>query len=197
MIIIISNPTSVKEEHVIINQLFDEGLEFFHLRKQEYSIREQCLLLERIDVKYRSKISLHQHHEIADMFGIERFHYPEEYRKRLNEVVINEHKEKKNLLSTSIHELKESENISHFDYVFFGPVFNSISKPNYNSTLKKDFKIPALRKTKMIAIGGIDSQKIKKAKEYGFDGIAVLGNIWTEPEEALNNFKSLKKEWEN
>ena len=36
MIILISNPAPVKDEHKIIRQIFDEGLDVFHLRKKEY-----------------------------------------------------------------------------------------------------------------------------------------------------------------
>lgn len=197
MVIVISNPTSIKDEHLIINQLFDAGLECFHLRKPGSSPNELQYLLSRIEKKNHSGIALHQHHELADSFGIHRFHYTGEDRKSLTKKDLDKHNEKAETISTSIHDLEEYQMLScSFDYVFFGPVFNSISKPDYNSTLKSDFKIPLLRKIKMIALGGIESSKITRIKEYGFDGAAVLGNIWTDPKKSIANFKSIKQEWE-
>jgi thiamine-phosphate pyrophosphorylase len=197
MVIVISNPTSVKDEHVIINQLFEEGLELFHLRKPGSSINELRSLLKNIEIKHYPKIALHQHHEIADQLGIQRLHYTEENRKNTFEIILNEQLQKNNILSSSVHDIEEYKKVSsHFDYVFLSPVFNSISKSGYHSILKKDFEIPVERKTKIIALGGIDNKKAGEIKVYGFDGIATLGAIWNEPENALINFKNIKKEWQ-
>jgi thiamine-phosphate pyrophosphorylase len=197
MVIVISNPASVKDEALIINKLFDEGLERFHLRKPGSSINETNLLLKQINIHNHHKISLHQHHELGASFGINKIHYTEENRKKLVEKNFLKHKEKEKVFSSSIHNLVEYQTLSPlFDYVFFGPVFNSISKPGYNAVIGDDFRIPVLRNTKIIALGGIDNSKIGRIKEYGFDGIALLGNIWNDPEKAIENFKNTKKEWE-
>lgn len=196
MVIIISNPVAIKNEHVIINQLFDEGLEFYHLRKPGCSVNEMTDLLDRINSMHYSKISLHQHHELADSYEIKRLHYTEEKRKYLNDRM-NEENIKGKIISSSIHNPEESKFLSSsFDYVFLGPVFNSISKSGYNSILNNDFKLPELRNMKMIALGGINNSKIRQVKEYGFDGVGVLGHIWKETNNAVANFKSIKREWE-
>jgi thiamine-phosphate pyrophosphorylase len=197
MVIVISNPTSLKDETLIINQLFDEGLEFFHLRKPGCSLEYMHSILKEINSKHHSKVSLHQHHELADTFGLNRLHYTEESRRQLNESELNKQILNGKIISSSIHNAEEYKTLSsHFDYAFFGPVFNSISKSGYNSIINDDFKIPDFRKTKMIALGGIDKEKINRIKKYGFDGIGVLGNIWIESKNAVSNFKNIKKEWE-
>ena len=48
-IIVISNPTPISKEASLINQLFDEGLSVFHLRKPDSSAQEVVLLLQEID----------------------------------------------------------------------------------------------------------------------------------------------------
>jgi len=197
MVIVISNPTSVKNEADLINQLFDEGLQIFHLRKPGSSLNELTLLLNQIDDRHYSKISLHQHHVLNSLFGLKRIHFTEEKRKQLQASEINEYKEKKIITSSSIHDHERYETVSpHFDYVFLGPIFNSISKPGYSSIAKGGFRVPSREKTKIIALGGIDNSNVGKVKEYGFDGIATLGNIWSTSENAIPNFKKLKKEWE-
>ena len=69
MIIVISSPRPVTKEASLINQLFDEGLPIFHLRKPESSSQELVLLLQEINAEHYSKIALHSHHYLAKSFG--------------------------------------------------------------------------------------------------------------------------------
>ena len=79
---------------------------------------------------------------------------------------------------------------SVFDYAFFGPVFESISKPNYVSNLdfKKELEQRKNNKTALIALGGITSENIKTALTFGFDDVALLGSIWNN-NHSIENFK--------
>ena len=192
MLVVISNPTPIANEAELINSLFDEGLEIFHLRKPEASIDEIRSLLKQIKSKHHTQISLHQHHEIAAEFGIKRLHYTELKRKQ------EAHSSLPNgVLSTSIHEVDEYQALSAaFEYTFFGPVFDSISKPGYTSKLSDGFVLPyKVGHPKVIAIGGIDATNIQKVKQMYFSGAAVLGTIWTKPEESITQFKTLQKAW--
>ncbi|HJY12596.1 MAG TPA: thiamine phosphate synthase, partial [Flavobacterium sp.] len=83
--------------------------------------------------------------------------------------------------STSTHSIEDFNSLEkEFEYAFLSPVFKSISKEEYYP--EKDlFKALALRtntNTKVIALGGIDSENIKKTLENGFDDVALLGSIW-------------------
>src|SRR5687768_14398114 len=80
-LIVASDSALRKNEAAVINALFDEGLEVFHLRKPFTSAEETEQLLQQIDNTQVSKIALHQHHQLANMFGIKRLHYPEAKRK--------------------------------------------------------------------------------------------------------------------
>jgi len=42
-------------------------------------------------------------------------------------------------------------------------------------------------------LGGVDESGIKKLKAMNFDGAAVLGAIWNEPDKAIIHFKLLKE----
>lgn len=197
MLVIISYPTTVEDEANIINVLFDEGLELLHLRKPEIEIDDLCLLLEKIKPEYRFQIALHQHHEIANNFGINRLHFTEMKRKKLNEEKLLQLKSEKNVLSTSIHQMADYQNLSScFDYTFYGPVFNSISKHGYTSTIPIDFVFPVqLNGPKPIAIGGIDATNMQRALDMEFYGVAALGTIWQKPGESVQQFKTLQKAW--
>jgi thiamine-phosphate pyrophosphorylase len=197
MLIVISNPTPVEQEHNIVNALLDEGLAIFHLRKPGLSKKELNHLLIHIDKRHHSKISLHQHHELADYFGINRLHFSEADRIAAERSLINSDMSAFTL-STSIHQLAAYPSLPEiFDYCFLSPVFNSISKPGYHSLITPGFKLPTKTSTKLIALGGISCQTIPAIKKFDFDGIAVLGSIWETPETAVVNFKKIRQQWNN
>ena len=188
MLIVISSPTPITNEASHINQLFDEGLSVFHLRKPESSSQELVLLLQEINPIHYSKIALHSHHYMAKSFGINRLHYTEASRKQLSD---SDFFEKENILSTSVHSIADYENLSNqFEYTFLSPVFDSISKPDYKS---QSFDLAKKTETKLIALGGIDETNCIKAFEMGFDGVALLGSIWNS-EAKLKTFKAIQSQ---
>lgn len=197
MLIVISNPTLVANEAKHIDALFDEGLELLHMRKPEAAVDEVRELIEKINTKYRHQIVLHQHHEMANEYGIKRLHLTEAKRKEMNEEAMIILREDNNILSTSIHQMEAYNNLSSaFEYTFFGPVFNSISKQGYTSALKDDFVFPVKSNhPKVIAIGGIDATNIQQAIDMQFNGVAILGTIWQKPEESIQQFKAVQKAW--
>lgn len=188
-IIIVSNPDAVENEASIVNTLFEEGLELFHLRKPNYSETELIYLIEKINAKHHSKIVLHQQHQLAERFKINRIHFPESERLKLKEEELVNLKSKAFMLSTSIHELSEVNLLSDaFDYAFYGPVFDSISKPGYKPKTK-GFVLPDNKKVKLIAIGGITPIRISELEKLNFDGVALLGVIWADSKNTINIFR--------
>ncbi|MBC7748764.1 MAG: thiamine phosphate synthase [Methylotenera sp.] len=189
--IIISNPTSIKNEINLIHQLFKEGLQLFHLRKPDFSIAEMKAFISEIKSDYRRNLVLNSHHQLAVQFGIDRLHFTEKKRNETCEENLEKWKQKRFTLSTSIHKMPDFEKLSDvFDYAFFGPVFESISKPNYSSDIdfENELKQRTNNKTALIAIGGITSQRIKITLKYGFDDVALLGTIWNSNHQ-IENFK--------
>lgn len=197
MLIVLSSDVAVANEARLINDLFAAGLNIFHLRKPGWTQIENAILLDNIDEKYHAKIALHQHHQVAQKFGINRLHFTEAKRKQTSTKILVDLKESGNILSTSIHHVAEYADLSEcFAYVFFGPVFNSISKQGYTSNIDKDFKIPLLKNyPKAIAIGGITGKNLSEALNMQFDGVAALGTIWQQPEESITQFKTLQEAW--
>lgn len=192
-LIVISNPEDFNGEAAVINSLFRAGMFCFHLRKPGSSAGQLCALLDGIDPAFYPRIALHQHHGLAGTYGITRLHYTEEGRKRASEDVLESKIQQGYLLSTSVHEIQHLSSPGPFEYVFFGPVFNSISKPGYRSVVKPGFRIkPAPGRPLVIALGGIEAGHLPAVKEMGFDGAAVLGTIWQQPEKAIEIFTLLQ-----
>jgi thiamine-phosphate pyrophosphorylase len=196
-LIVISSPVSFKDESKLINGLFENGLETFHLRKPEWGIKECREILTQIDVRYHNRIALHQCHELMFDYGINRLHFPEKLRKELidhttdpNALILNTSV----ILSTSVHRIEDIESLHGFDYAFFGPVFDSYSKPGYKGVSRAQADQVHIRqkKAKVIALGGIGLNTIARMKRMGFDGAAMLGWIWNDPLKAIDNFKQVK-----
>ncbi|MCU7548114.1 thiamine phosphate synthase [Chitinophagaceae bacterium LB-8] len=194
MLIVISDAAMIQNEAEMINALFNEGMEIFHLRKPEATASALQQLVEQVDPEHRSKISLHAHHHLASMLGTMRLHYTESKRRCSTQVEWQALQQGGFLLTTSIHQVEEADNLSCcFAYAFLGPVFNSISKQGYESTISKETKLPSPG-TKLIAIGGIRENNLEDALQMGFHGVAILGSVW-QNNDPVKSFRKIKKTW--
>jgi thiamine-phosphate pyrophosphorylase len=193
--IVISNPTSITNEIQTINILFEEGLDLLHIRKPDFSEIEMAKFIHQIKMDFRGKLVLHSHHQLASDFGINRIQNPK--RDIIPDKVYNSDWGNKNELffSTSTHSIEEFNALSDvFNYAFLSPVFPSISKEKYKSEtdLFEAIKKRTNYNTKLIALGGITSDKIKTTLEFGFDDVALLGTIWN-TNNPIENFKLCQK----
>lgn len=193
-LLVISSPRQVNNEANIINQLFKSGLQYFHIRKPEDSMEQVRTLISGIDPEFYSRLSIHQHHGLADEFKIKRLHFTESEQKKQSRNAISRLIDKGFILSASIHDLNQLPSLQDFKYLLFGPVYDSISKPGYKSKLERGFKIHKINQTPLIiAVGGIWVDNLEDCKKMNFDGAAVLGSIWKNSEEAVRNFETLQQ----
>jgi thiamine-phosphate pyrophosphorylase len=196
--IVITNPFAVEDEIEILHSLFEEGLSLLHIRKPEFSELEMTKFIHQIKLNFRSNLVLHSHHNLAEDFGINRFHFSEKRRKQIFEFPARFQKPcryKCESISTSTHSIEDFNSFeNNFDYAFLSPVFKSISKENYlpETDLFEALKSKTNYKTKVIALGGIDFDNIQKTLENGFDNVALLGSIWAN-ENPLKHFKLCQK----
>lgn len=189
-LIVIAKPTLFKEEYHLVNQLFEAGLQVFHLRKENADEADYRKIVEGILPEYHPRIALHHFHALANDYNIHRIHHTESFRKNLAPTT----PPKNQILSTSIHQLSDIDHIKPYHYSFYGPVFNSLSKPGYLGLIPPGFRLNKPNtKTKLIALGGIGLSQIDQVKEMNFDGIALLGCIWNDPDQALINFKKAQQ----
>lgn len=190
---VFSKDVAVTNEAQIINNLFANGLEHLHLRKPETSKDELADLLRQIESAYYERIALHQFHDLAEELGIRRLHFTTAHRKHVGQHELLKYSDAGFTLSTSVHALEEITGLDNFNTLFYSPVFDSLSKPNYAGTLNNDFKLGDHYEDRLIALGGISIDNIKQTKIMGFGAAAVLGAIWNDPSTALKNFVDLKK----
>lgn len=188
MLVLITPEQNIAREVEILHALFELGLERLQVRKPNFSKLEYKEYLKQIDAKWRSKIYLHQFHELVEEFELGGKHY------RKTDLLSNETVILKGKNSTGAHSISEAiELLEKFDEVFVSPVFRSISKENYSS--EEDFDITKLNsrtKSRLIALGGISEVTKLDARKLGFEHFAVLGSIW-KADNPIESWNKLRK----
>ena len=184
-IIVITPEENHPHEEQILHALVRACGVTIHLRKPGFTEEEYRLYLTQYP-SILSHIILHEHHSLAKEFSVKGIHLKESDRKSAKEIPHNV-----KVISTSLHIINEAENlVNEYEYIFYSPLFKSISKPGYGSdqtleSLKET--VSELKKktiTPIIGLGGINGDNIGLVKKSGFDGAALLGAIW-ESEEPL------------
>ncbi len=184
--IVISNPTPVSNEIILVQNLFLQGLQKFHLRKPFFTKNETASWISKIGLEHHSKIVLHQHFELTADFNIPQIHLKESDRENFD---LSRYQNLK--ISTSVHNIDTFNNLSQtYCYAFLSPIFPSFSKPEYRSDIswKEALKKRTNFQTKLIALGGIDATTVPLIQEFGFDDYALLGTIWLQ-KDGLKNFE--------
>lgn len=197
-VIVISEPKEIENEIFILHQMFEEGLELFHIRKPKLSTSELKKYISRIDKKYHNRIVIHTHHELAATFHLRGIHLTEKHRTKnffgtwFNMRLIRWKREEVSI-STSLHQLQSLLDYNEeYEYVFLSPIFDSISKIGYKNSFNPDSLKKTLRDSrfKVIAMGGVDITKIEQVVDFGFDGFALLGGLW-QSENPVVEFKNI------
>jgi thiamine-phosphate pyrophosphorylase len=196
-LIVISNPINVNKEHTLLCSLFENGLEYFHLRKPDFTSDEMETYIKQIPTEYLSKIVVHSHHHLVDKYHLKGKHKTTANTSEISvkQLLADEHRVE-NFISTSFHSTEEIIACDYnYEYAFLSPIFDSISKKGYTSKFNKEELKNFLnnkKKMELIALGGINEETIHQAMNLGFDGIAVLGAIWNS-KNAKNSFLLLQE----
>lgn len=188
-IIVITNPTPVKDEALLCNLLFDNGLEILHLRKPGASREVYEDFLQKTDRRYLNRIMIHDHYELAEEYQLRGIHIRSNMANKVVEQKGVKH------ISLSCHSFAEMGRAPFEpEYCFLSPIFDSISKQGYLSGFSENELSQGLKECRqqVIALGGITPGHMEHCRELNFSGVAVLGYIWEKPEEALQRFIQLK-----
>lgn len=184
MIKILSEEFMHADELDILIWLLDSGLDYYHVRKKTVSESELYSFLEKIPLTYRSQVVLH--HPVSTL-GFLNHHTSKERRKQST-----------NCHSCSVHSLSEVNTYkSHYPYLFWSPVFDSISKQGY----KKNENINLLGldndlRKKLIALGGVEPAKFSEIKDMGFSHIAIKGWFWNRKGNYKQAWRDIQTTWQ-
>jgi thiamine-phosphate pyrophosphorylase len=178
VIIVIAPEDDLPKEIDLLTQLFEAGLEHFHLRKPHKNYKAHCEYLNQIEEQYHNKIVVHYHHELINEFKLRGIHFQEQNR---IDHIDNPGQYFKGLdmfgktISSSFHEPKDLEDCYfEFDYHLLSPVFSSISKKGEEG---RGFDVSHIDKT-IVGMGGVTANNLKAFDTLGYKGVGVLGGVW-------------------
>jgi thiamine-phosphate pyrophosphorylase len=174
-IIVITLPYFVAGEAAVIEQLLEHGVWAVHLRKPQSAARDMARLIEEIPAACRPKIVLHDHFDLCATYGLKGVHL-----NRRNPIAPEGHRGSCSKSTHSIDELKAAKPLTN--YAFLSPIFDSISKQGYHSAFLeqqlRQARDEGIIDARVMALGGVTTERLPQVANYGFGGAAMLGDVW-------------------
>ena len=175
-LVIMTKSTFFVEEDKILSALFEQGLDNLHLYKPGSSPMYAERLLTLLPDDFYDKITVHDHFYLKQEYDLAGIHLDSTDMK-----VPEGYKGKIGRSCSDINQLKEMKRSSN--QVFLHNIFNSISSPEE----KSDFTMQQLEQAadkglidkKVYAMGGMTLDNLRIAKELGFGGVVIRGDLWS------------------
>lgn len=197
-LIIMTKSTFYVEEDKILTTLFDEGLDCLHLNKPGSAPIYSERLLSLLPEEYYKKIVVHDHFYLKEEYGLGGIHLedsktiaPEGYHGKISRTCY------------AIEELKEAK--KNNNYIFLRNIFDNITDRTKKSSFTEDELLLATKKglidKKVFALGGVTIDNIRKAKDFGFGGVVICGDLWSkfnihnqqDYKDIITHFEKLRK----
>lgn len=194
---ILTQPTFFVEEDKIITTLFEEGLDILHIQKPDSEPVYYERLLSLLPNNCYDKISVHEHYYLKDEFDLHGIHIadpeasvPEGYKKHVTRSTYR------------LNDLKEMK--KKCDYVCLHSLFDSLHDDVKASLTVKEMQDAAskgLIDKHVFALGGMALENIPLAKDLGFGGVCICGDLWNRFsiqheqnfQELIRHFRKLRK----
>ncbi|MBP3511566.1 MAG: thiamine phosphate synthase [Prevotella sp.] len=197
-LIVMTKSTFFVEEDKILTSLFDEGLDILHLHKPGSTPIYSERLLTLLDEDYRSKIIVHDHFYLKDEYRLRGIHLDD-----AGTPVPDGYKGRYSRTCRTLEQLKEAKRKT--EYVFLENVFGGDdgTEPGgaFTAEQLKEASRRGLIDRKVYALGGIDIENAHRAKDLGFGGVVICGDLWSrfdihnQPgyKELISHFERLRK----
>lgn len=188
MQVVITPPEASRYEAEIADKLFEEGLHKLILRLPGKGVDKYVSFLEEVSSCHHHKIIISDHYGLLEDFDLGGIYVPSSKRHLPLPIIASQR-----IISTGIHSLDELSDLPFTpDFALLSPVFDSISKSGYlaNAQLSQLKERLAAIPIPILAMGGVTSANIARCYEMGFDGIAVLGDIWEKKGWEISRFRA-------
>lgn len=197
---VLSSSKRVENELGVVVQLFRAGLKHYHLRKPRFSTQEMEAYIDRIPPRFRRRVIIHSHHELALKYDLGGIHLSKKHRKKWFKRWFRffwYKKRKRNLkISRTFHELGDLlQDRSSYDQVFLGPVFQGISSKGHGGGYSERSIRSVLERSPHLvyALGGVTPERLPQLREMGFFGAVLAGAIWEEEGDKVQIFQKAQE----
>ena len=194
---LISPEAEGPHERRVLKTLFSAGLVRLHVRRPGWDAFKMRRWVMAAPATWRRHLILHGHPDLAAEYELAGTHYPAK-----GAPVSPAPSPSPSRACHSLEELDQA--LGRYDAVLLSPIFASISKPDYGPgeslsletiTARLTRRTREERRTRVFALGGVDSGKLAACARAGFDGVAVLGAVW-QAIDPLSAFTHLRQEAE-
>ena len=197
-LVIMTQPTFFVEEDKILTALFEEGMDYLHLCKPGASPMYSERLLSLLPEMSYGKITVHDHYYLKNEYGLAGIHLDGETQEPP--------KDYKGKYSRTCHDIATLGAMKKkAEYVFLDNTFckgpnNGGGTPRTRAELEEAARQGLIDKH-VYAMGGVELDNIQEAKELGFGGVVVCGDLWDkfdihsqlDYKELINYFEKLRK----
>ena len=174
-LVVMTKPTFFVEEDKILETLFNEGMDNLHLYKPSSSPMYSERLLSLLPDDYYRKITVHDHYYLKGEYGLGGIHIESP-----DAPLPNGYKGHFSRTCMELEKLKMAKKKS--EYVFLKYVFDSLSEPDKKAIFTlEEMKLAArqgLIDRHVYALGGMNEESVRTAKDLGFGGIVLCGDLW-------------------
>jgi thiamine-phosphate pyrophosphorylase len=198
-LVLMTQPTFFVEEDKILASLFDEGLDSLHLYKPGSSPMYYERLLTLLSDEYYGKITVHDNFYLKEEYKLRGIHIddaattavPKGYRGHISRTC------------TRLEDLKATK--KNADYVFLKYICDSQTetdcKASFTAEELKNASRHGLIDRHVYALGGQNLDTIRMAKDLGFGGVVICGDLWNrfnihqelDYHELIDHFVKLRK----
>ena len=160
-LIVITRPEYFVVEHLLIHELFNEGLDILHLRKPEGDASMCERLLSMLSESERKRIVIHDNFELKNKYGLYGIHL-----NKHNSAKPYGYKGNVSCLCNSFDKVRECKH--DMKYVMLG----SFSMPQMRAAHNN-----GIIDEKVYAYGGINTKNVEILSSLGFGGVVVYGAL--------------------
>ena len=82
-LVVLSASEPQDHEIEMLCKMFENGLEYFHLRKPKYSTYKLSDYIQSIPEQFRNRIIIHSHHELAVKYNLHGVYITRSHKRRL------------------------------------------------------------------------------------------------------------------
>jgi len=174
-LVIMTGPTFFVEEDKILSALFDEGLDCLHLRKPAASPMYSERLLSLLPETTYNKIVVHDHYYLKSEYRLAGIHIDDPQREPPKD-----YKGKLSRTCDSMTDIKEMKRKA--EYVFLSNTFpmpkGGEGQPSRSLDELQTASENGLIDRHVYAFGGVNHENIRLARDLGFGGVVVCGDLW-------------------